>query len=115
LHRDIAVAFGDVHPGDPSHSAEPQPDMRTPRPSTNEHGRVEIRGIAVFSETVSYLYRPGPTRIARLESRRIVAGREPVRISRPITGMPPRSASMNRSPSLEPTGASKSVRIARAT
>jgi len=97
LHRGIALAFGDARPGDPCPSAEPPPDMRTAETVDADHGRVEIRRIAVSSEAVPRLDWPGPGQIARLERTRIKpGGEETVRVDHLITGLPPGRADAGR-------------------
>jgi hypothetical protein len=75
---------------------DPPPDLREAETVNKDHGRIEIRRIAVSSEVVSYLGWPGAAQVVRIERRRYVKGRESVEVAYLITSLPPEEASPER-------------------
>jgi predicted transposase YbfD/YdcC len=81
LKRNIAEAFGDLSP------CGPPPDRRQVETTGKEHGRIEVRRIAVASEVVPHLAWPGAAQAVRIERHRYVKGRESVEVAYLITSL----------------------------
>ena len=61
------------------------PDLKTAKSVDKEHGRIEVRKIAVSAEVVPYLDWPGAAQVARIERTRETAERS---ARRPLTSSP---------------------------
>jgi len=51
------------------------PDLKTAESVDKEHGRIEVRKIAVSAEVVPYLDWPGAAQVARIERTREIGGK----------------------------------------
>ena len=55
--------------------AVPPPDLKTAQSVDKEHGRLEIRKIAVSAEVIPHLEWPGTAQVARIERTREIGGK----------------------------------------
>ena len=51
------------------------PDLRTAESVEKEHGRIEVRKIAVSAEVIAHLAWPGAAQVARIERIREIGGK----------------------------------------
>jgi hypothetical protein len=65
----------------------PPPDLREAETVNKDHGRVEVRKIAVSSEVVPHLAWPGAAQVVRIERHRYTKGRESVEVAYLITSL----------------------------
>ena len=72
LKAGIAESFGALSPVE--HAVLP-PDLRTAKSVEKEHGRIEIRKIAVSAEVIPHLAWPGAAQVARIERTREIGGK----------------------------------------
>lgn len=59
----------------PAGQAVPPPDLKTAQSVDKEHGRIEVRKIAVSAEVIAYLDWPGAAQVARIERSREIGGK----------------------------------------
>jgi hypothetical protein len=61
--------------------------LREAETVNKDHGRIEVRRVAVTSEVVSYLGWPGAAQVVRIERHRHIKGRDSVEIAYLITSL----------------------------
>lgn len=63
------------------------PDVKTAETVEKEHGRIEIRRIAVSAEVVPHLQWPGAAQVAQIERTREIGGRASTEIAYIVTSL----------------------------
>lgn len=72
------------------------PDLKTAETVEKEHGRIEIRRIAVSAEVIPHLQWPGAAQVARIERTREIGGKASLETAYIITSLTAAEASPER-------------------
>jgi hypothetical protein len=71
----------------PSGPAVPPPDLKRAESADKEHGRIEVRKIAVSAEVVPHLEWPGAAQAARIERTREISGKASTETASIVTSL----------------------------